>query len=432
MEETAPGYRVLEPSAQQWAAVPLRAPAKPVRLVAWLIGLLTTAVAFVLDRGWEGFDDDSVPAWDGPYRMIDMFGLAGIGLAIVFGLAGWATGRFAVVLSPAVLLAAAFPHALDGYSVTSVWWTGAAVALGWLGYSVFDGIRQLRAVHSLAASCATSSELRLSKDAAQLPLRSSFRDWLWALGLGLAAVVAWVWTFQAFTNEKGQIWEQVGDSLISDLLASAALALSALALGQLTGCLLSVWSSSRVGAVVWKLPQAPGPVLDFGLMGGRDAATILAEGEGNVPRCICQAELIQVFPLDADDIRDSDEFSAGPHCPVHGIDVINALTHDQFRDMAHVPWLWDENSMVPAGNELLVGYAGYPFTGFSARADRQGLVQIAPWSGPALERRRGEEDSPVTHAPSVGLLDSIDLRSVGIRGSARRFKHSRAWFDPES
>lgn len=41
---------------------------------------------------------------------MDMFGLAGIGLAIVLALIGWATGRFAMLISSAVLVAAAVIH----------------------------------------------------------------------------------------------------------------------------------------------------------------------------------------------------------------------------------------------------------------------------------------------------------------------------------
>ena len=382
----------------------------------------------MLDRGWEGLTDETVPAWEGSYRLLDMFGLAGIGLVTVFALAGWATGRFAVLLSPAALLAAAIPNTLDGYLVAPVWWLGFAVALAWLGYTVFDSTRQLRAVQRLAANYTTGRVLRVSKEAQRLLARAALRDWLWALGLGLAGVVAWVWTFRAFAKDKGKSWEQVGGSMFSDLLAGAVLALSVMALGQVASCLLKALSSSRVGAAVWKLPPAPGPVLDLGLFSGRDAATLLAEGEGSIPRCICRSELIQVFPLDAEDIGESDEFSASPHCPVHGIDVINALTHEQFRATAHAPWLWDENSVVPAGEELLVGYAGYPATGFGADADGQGVLQVAPWTVPAIERRRGQEDSPMPCAPSVGLLDSIDLHPIGIPGTARRFRHSRAWF----
>lgn len=46
----------------------------------------------------------------GPDCPMDMFGLAGMGLAIVLALIGWATGRFAMLISSAVLVAAAVIH----------------------------------------------------------------------------------------------------------------------------------------------------------------------------------------------------------------------------------------------------------------------------------------------------------------------------------
>jgi hypothetical protein len=80
--------------------LPKRTGARRESLAAWLIGELTTAGAFITDRGWETLDD---PAWTGAYRIIDMFGMAGILLAVLFCLFGLLLRRYVLVAAPLVL-----------------------------------------------------------------------------------------------------------------------------------------------------------------------------------------------------------------------------------------------------------------------------------------------------------------------------------------
>ena len=99
------------PDPRDWAALPTGPSRKRQLVVACLSVAMTTVVTFVADRAWETFDDD---AWEGPYRAIDMLGLSGLLMAVLFSVGGWFLGRLAVGAAPFVLAYAAFPHTVEG------------------------------------------------------------------------------------------------------------------------------------------------------------------------------------------------------------------------------------------------------------------------------------------------------------------------------
>ncbi|GGL81596.1 hypothetical protein JOF39_001766 [Glutamicibacter protophormiae] len=116
------------------------------------------------------------------------------------------------------------------------------------------------------------------------------------------------------------------------------------------------------------------------------------------------------------------------------------MTPEEFRRAAGSSWLWDPQSTVPLCSDdpgeipVVVGFSGAAYTGYYGTATSQGTVEFPETPDRAVERGQGEasgEPQPAT-APSVGVVDRVDLRPAGVKGHAVRFRHARAWFVPET
>jgi len=217
---------IVRPSVEAWAALPRRARVRREGTFAWLIGVLKTAGAFIADRGWESLDD---PAWAGAYRVIDMFGLASILLAVVFSVFGCLLGRHALVAAPLVLSAAAIPHTLDGYASAAVWWLGAAVAALWAVIAAARSWHQLRAVWRLAQASLTGRTTAVGPNAVRSGNRAFGRGLLRLLLFLGAAYAGWALAFGVLPAELGRTYEELGEESSSSFFAAAGTTASIMA-----------------------------------------------------------------------------------------------------------------------------------------------------------------------------------------------------------
>ncbi|QRQ79399.1 hypothetical protein [Glutamicibacter protophormiae] len=433
----AHGYREISPSEAQWAEIPRRLPRPVAHRISWLLALLTTAGIFLGFRHWADLEGD---AWAGGYRLLDVLGLASIGLMVFFSLGGWYLHRFNMGLSPLLLGLAATAHTLDSSPEAPFWWAGTLLAGFWLLVDFLFLLRQTLQVRSLARSLPPGSELIPERSSRTKLLLGTVAEGLWALGAGLLAAGLWWWTLQIFAEEQGRTAIELEQASESDLWAAPALLAAALSVVLLLRVALRCCARGLVGRYAWHLPFGAGPVELSWLDGERAGGQINTARDTTEYRCICVAELVQMFPEDEQDIRSSSEVSASNHCPIHGIDAINLLEPRDFASLAGSLWLWDELSPLPhvdsasSGSPLLIGYCGGAFPGYPGTSSTTGTVEILDDAESAVEVGRNEEEGTPypASAPSVGVVDKIDLRPFGIKGHAVRFRHARAWFVPET
>lgn len=423
------------PDPRDWAALPTGPSRKRQLVVACLSVAMTTVVTFVADRAWETFDDD---AWEGPYRAIDMLGLSGLLMAVLFSVGGWFLGRLAVGAAPFVLAYAAFPHTVEGYASAPYWWAGAAVAALWALLQVSAAVREIQAIRVLAISSDTGLNAdigRHARAALRKPLRLRL---LWAAALSAAAVIGYVATKEVLATELGYSYQQLEGESISDCLATATAGLSIGALIQWMRCAWTATARHTVGTILWQVPPGVGPVYSTSVLYEEADRVLPFERARALSSCSCLAEQREEDPDEDEEYFRSYGVLVSNYCPEHGIDKINSLTPEEFRALATNTWLFDEDSPVPASDrneadrDLVIGFAGHSFTGFPGHF-RDGVADVDPaWVEPLEEREPGDNDYDVEHrtAPSAGVLDRIDLHLASIAGHAIRYRHGRAWFEP--
>jgi hypothetical protein len=427
---------VVRPDAEAWTALPKRAGARREALFAWLLGVLTTAGAFIADRGWETLDD---PAWTGAYRIIDMYGMASILLAVVFSLVGLLLRRYALVAAPLVLSAAAVPHSLDGYASAPVWGFGAALATVPAVMAAAESWRQMRAVQRLAQKSLTARTASIGPNAVQAANRVLRHGLLKTLLFLAAACAGWALALGALPGELGRTSEELGEASASSAFAAAAIAASIMAVAEVFRQVWRLFAMSRVGRrLIWEIPSGPGMMSLWPFSMGNDTGQVPMEA-AQAPGCVCLAEFRRAWPEAEDELVRDEGVPASDYCPLHGIDRINELTVKEFAARTEEPWVWDAASDFPepanpdAKRLLLYGFAGRAFGGIPVRK-RTGCIdadfpEIAPAS----------EDAPGAFIPSwdkaerpeYGVLDVIDLRPAGYGGVAFRYQHGRAWFEAE-
>ncbi|PQZ93640.1 hypothetical protein CQ018_08225 [Arthrobacter sp. MYb227] len=439
MPTSSTTYTFVRPSAEAWQGLPRRQTKLRQNVVAVSIALLTTIAAFVVDRGWATFDED---AFLGPYRTIDMYGLAGLYLAVAFSLGGWAMGRLAVPTAPLVLACAAVPHMLDGYASAPFWWAGAILASLWFAIQLRDSVREVLVVSALAHACATAETAIISASAQSTIRRILLKSTLPALISSIAAVASWVFTYMSFADEQGLTYQELQEESVSDFFAAGALAASILAPILWGRFVWRIFSRSFCGNNLWVIPSDAGPVEPLPQIRFHDNSSIPSEVMDKATDCTCLMEHLRANPEYEGDDDCLLEYGIEPsvYCPAHGIDAINSLDHTEFRAAVTAVWLWDEDTLLPLSNiadadrSLLLGYSGHGFTGLAAVKSGTKIDIRLAWD--ELVDERGKQEAwDYGHGPSRpqgGVFDTIDLRLAGFDGQAVRYTHGRAWFEPTS
>lgn len=432
--DAGPVVSVTRPDAGSWRQLPRRWSGARATTVAWLINLLVLVLAFVADRGWEDLDD-ATSSWDGPYGVLDVYGLAGTYLVVAGAAFVWTLGRNAVTMVPLVLASLAFPLTLDGDPVAGYFWAGTVVALGWSGWNALNSWRQLESVRTVGRAGLTGETVHVGPAAQGAVRRSTRRRWwiLWAAVL--LSVASWAGMLAVLPDELGLPASELEESSLSDLLAAVGLGTGMWACAQGLQHGWRFWSRRRVGGLVWEVPTG-GPVWGFPgwALGGPG---YLAPAAILVPGCICRAEHQRSYPGDpsGQDASD-DEIEASNYCPEHGVDALNAMDPGEFRSRMGETWLWDMESEPPrggnAGTSSILWFAGHAMTGIPVRRDGDRVETLSKREPPAEEWFRGEpailgEDGE-NERPGAGELDRIDLGPVGCEGWAIRYRHGRAWY----
>lgn len=433
--DAGPLVPVTSPEAAAWRQIPRRWSGVRATTVAWLINLLVLVVAFVGDRGWEDMGE-AKPAWEGPYGMLDVYGLAGTYLVLTGAAFGWMLGRKAVTVVPLVLASLAVPLTLDGDPVAGYFWAGTVIALGWAGWNAVISWRQLEAVRAVGRAGLTGETVSVGPAARGAARRDVRWGWWIVWVVAMISVAGWAGMVIVLPDELGLPGSELEESSLSDLFAAVGLGAGMWVFAR---CLQSgwrSWSRRRVGALLWEVPTG-GPV--WGSPGwALDGSGYLTHASTLVPGCICRAEHRRAYPGDpaAQDASDDGGIEASDYCPEHGIDALNGLEPEEFRNRMGEPWLWDMESEPPrggaAGQASILWFAGHAATGIPVRRDGVRVESLSKREPPAAEWFRGEpaylgEDGE-NERPGAGELDRIDLRPVGCEGSAIRYRHGRAWY----
>ena len=428
---------LLSPSRDQWTGIPLRLSRPFVGRVAWLILASTTVGIYAGFRRWE---DSGPRARVGGYTLLDVLDIAGICLIVAFSAVGWLIYRFNHGLAPLLLGLMAMTQTLESRVEAPFWWLGALFASLWALLDSGFMLRQMLHLRALVRDLSPGTALSLTEDSRYQLRFGAGVNLMLAIAWWLLAAVLWWITLRIFNSMPGPGAADPGRSWWSDFLASAAVLASAMGCYLLLRFALGGVARSLTGVHAWQLPAGPGPVADLSPESDIEAGMIDVGRDTAEARCICLTELLQVFPDDALDIRSSPEVSANNHCPIHGIDALNAMTPEEFRRAASSTWLWDPLSKVPFSCDdpgaipVVVGFSGAAYTGYYGTATSQGTIEFPETPDRAVERGQGEksnEPEPAA-APSVGAVDRVDLRPAGISGHAVRYRHARAWFVPET
>lgn len=273
-----------------------------------MIGLITTAAAFITDRAWESMDG---PAWTGAYRVIDMFGLAGILLALGFSVFGALLGRNALVAAPLVLSAAAIPHTLDGYASSSVWWLGAMTAAIWALVAAGRSWRRLMWARSLAGAYRSERTATVGANAVLARKRAVRNGFLRVLLFLVLAGGAGVATLAVLPMELGRTYEEMEEQDLSSFLAAAGMAAAIMAAAVGIGWGWRLFALYRVGAnLIWEIPVDSGRtswVRHTAIFPGH-----LCTSAVETPDCSCLAELHRAFP---DEEYEPGVLAAMKNCP---------------------------------------------------------------------------------------------------------------------
>jgi hypothetical protein len=432
--------KVVHPAADEWrnAVRPLH----PGRagVVAWLVAVGTTILAFFADGGWERLNDD---LWVGPFEVLDMLDGASAVLLAGFVVLGWVLGRRALIVSPLVLLFVAIMFSYAGRQpAAAVWWFGFALAVIWATMRGVIAIHRLASVRVLAQSSLTDRQIHVGPNANHA-VNNFFRKRrsVWLLLAGLS-VLGWTVTMLVFQLDRGQLFEKFDEEPFSVFLAAAATALAILTMAEAVQFLWRHFASQAVGTdLIWEVPHIRGASSPFTAHGIRclvPAEEALEEG------CICRSEWKRADPEGDYELLDKDDVPASNYCPNHGIDRINSLSHAAFYDLAEASWLWDEQSPLPypidpdTKRTLLFGFAGQPFPGIVLHEKGRTADASFPETEPiemtdsvltTKEEYRHQWSEALR--PAAGTIDEIALLPAGYSGCAFRYKHGRAWMQPE-
>ncbi|PQZ93491.1 hypothetical protein CQ018_07345 [Arthrobacter sp. MYb227] len=139
--------------------------------------------------------------------------------------------------------------------------------------------------------------------------------------------------------------------------------------------------------------------------------------------------------------------SIDKHCPIHGIDAVNAMTATEFAAQTlNQAWIWNRSSTHPLNavenTTAVLGFAGTGLLGRVGILDDEGFTQIPgspvqPLENYALMKleetlwKRNSARIPRSNpAPLIGMIDELDLHGLGIFGSIRCYRHAHPIFVP--
>lgn len=430
----SPARRLLRPTEEQWRALPRRVSGVRTTLLAWLAGALATGGAFVADRGWEDFPI----AWAQSVEPLSVLSGTFILLAVLFTLAGWALGRRAVFALPALMTACLAVHVPLGAAAVPVWAVGAAIGWAMAILEVKGSLGQLTAVRALTGSLPGSENVEVGPRAltAERSALNAGRRRL--LPLAATALAFWAWFVLDWARARNTIPAAAEDSYVPWLAPLAVIATWLLAQQA-----FSLWWRHRAhrlaGGAAWEVPARGGPVWvgpDRDLFAGHITRT-----EAETAGCHCIGEGTRRNLIGRSE-ADEHSVPADDYCPVHGIDALNALSHESLKSLAGSAWVWDADSPMPrtgpaspAIGMVLVGFAGHAFTGIPARRAHDAAEAASRYMETASEALKDEEDedwddSDILSPGPEGALDRIHLSPAGIAGTAIRCRHGRAWYQP--
>ena len=210
-----------------------------------------------------------------------------------------------------------------------------------------------------------------------------------------------------------------------------------------------VFSTRILVHTLWVLPPSnDGPITTLGF------AWLTSQGlpqeEQTRAGCSCEAheEFVENSPVGS---SFDEEFYGGiavdVHCPIHGIDAVNAMTATEFAAVAlNQAWIWNRSSTLPLhaveNATAVLGFAGTGLLGRVGILGDEGFTQVPgspvqPLENYALAKleetlwKRSSDRIPAANpAPRIGMLDELDLRGLGITGRIRRYKHAHPMFVP--
>lgn len=453
-------WPVAAPTAEQWGRIPVRFSIPLTMVPSAVLLVATVAGAFIADRGWESEEE---PLFPGVFNVGELVqgGSLYVALVLVFGV--WMLARFAVLAVPLALTSVAIVTTTFHVSTPWVWWAGAGLTLVWQVVCVIRSVVQVRSTAQLARDSRTSEVITLKPQLQEKLAKIQRSSINWAFGLAIVAVLLWTAVKLVYGLEEGRTAQEMGDWSWSAILFVPAFAASVLALGQIIQVLWRAISRKWVGNYVWRIPaNANGPVLaDFAPYSfDEDLAMVQRARAQAMPGCLCWTELERERrrPSSDDEFEDFEELPPPPlipasdYCVHHGIDAVNHMSREEFQNNIETGWLWSEHSPYPlrvdgtAQEGVLVGFAGHAFTGMIATAKKSGTILGATVNGGStnaaadvrewdenLAWERDTSDFPMDEEwsydpPLGGELDRIDLRSLGYKGVAVRYKHERAWF----
>ena len=220
-------------------------------------------------------------------------------------------------------------------------------------------------------------------------------------------------------------------------------------------CMLSIrttWrilSSKTLGLTLWVLPPSnDGPITTLGFTWLTSQG--LPQEEQSRAGCSCEAheEFVDNSPVGSSfDEEFYSGIAADDHCPIHGIDAVNAMTATEFAALAlKHSWIWNRSSTLPLNavesTSAVLGFAGTGLLGRVGILGDEGFMQVpgAPVQPlenyalmkleEALWKRLSARIPDTNPAPRVGMIDELDLHGLGISGSIRRYRHAHPIFVP--
>lgn len=426
---------LVRPSKSDWLGLPRRRSGSRIVLAAWLTGVVTIALAFVVDRGWE----EPALSWEESLLPINVFGAAAMSAAAIFALLGWALGRATAFGLAIVLAACAGLHGSVGAASAPVWIAGVWVAIVLAAAEARASSRQLKAVKQLATRLKDGSTVRVGPNALSAERRALTQGRWFTAGLATLSIVLWGWFSIQWSIARNQVPPPDG-SFFEPVVAQFAGVATALTVVSAGRNLWRWWAHLQARQTVWTLPCAGGPVWAPGL------DPFYGDGidpkDADAPGCSCTAEA-QRRDIDGEEDWSSGSIPADDYCAVHGIDAANSLDHDTFRALARAAWLWDRSSMLPSREtdppETAVGllaFAGHAFGGIPVQRNGSVMDSASPHVEAAEELKTSDAAVPQWAEPEFlppqerGILDIVDLTPVGLPGTATRYRHGRAWHTP--
>lgn len=427
---------LVRPSKSDWVGLPRRGSGSRSVLAAWLAGVFTIAIAFVVDRGWE----EPVLSWEESLLPVNVFGAAAAACTAMFALLGWALGRASAFGLVLVLAVCAGLHGTVGAASAPVWVSGALVAVVLAAAEAWSSSRQLKAVKQVAARLKDGPTVQVGANALSAERRALRQGRWFTAGLAALSIVLWGWLSVQWFNAGNQVPPSDGSSFdpVVAQFAGVATALTVVSTGR---NLWRWWAHRQMRRTVWMVPCAGGPVWAPGL--DPSYGDGIDPKDADSPDCSCRAEAQRRHIDDDEEDWNTSKILAGDYCPLHGIDVVNSLDHDTFRALARTTWLWDRSSLMPSTETEasdtaagLVAFAGHAFGGIPVQRIGSGTDSVSPKVQAAEELKTTDTAVPQWAEPEYsppherGVLDIVDLTPAGMRGIATRYRHGRAWHTP--